>query len=88
MADSGAWTPAAGPEPGFILASAEGRLRAILPEAKRLCARQHRSPIWDAMLAAEDLLGELDARAYVSRIDGLTRAETVVAPEVPEEAGP
>lgn len=88
------WTPAtvSDPEPGFVMADAEGRLRALLPDAKRLCARQYRSAIWDALLAAEALLGELDARAdvlraYVARIDVITRAETAVAPGVPEEAG-
>lgn len=88
MAESANWTPAIGPEPGFVMASAEGCLRTILPEAKRICARQHRSAVREALLAAEQLLAEVDARAYVARIDGLTRAETVAAPEVPEEAGP
>lgn len=63
------WTPAGtnDPEPGFVLATAEGRLRAVLPEAKRLCARQHRSAIWNALVAAEGLLGELeDARSQAS----------------------
>ena len=77
------WTPAGAndPEPGFVLATAEGRLRAVLPEAKRLCARQHRSAIWDALVAAEEPLGELDAG---TQVEGVEAAET---PEVPEEAG-
>lgn len=90
MAEPANWTPAIGPEPGFVLASAEGRLRAILPEAKRICARQHRSAVWEALLAAEDLLAEVAARR-----EAWGRAAEAVAdvlspepePGVAEEAG-
>lgn len=52
------------------------RLRRLLPEAKRLLSRQHIAAPWHALLAAEDLLREIDeARerflAEVDRVCGM-----------------
>lgn len=85
------WTKASGPEPGFVGASPAAVLRALLPEAKRICSRQHRSAVWDALLAAEQLLAEVDvrreawARAAENVADVLSPAPE---PGVAEEAGP
>lgn len=67
------------------------RLRRLLPEAKRLLSRQHIGAPWHALLAAEDLLAEVDARR-----EAWARAAENVAdvlspapePGVAEEAGP
>lgn len=47
------------------------RLRRLLPEAKRLLSRQHIGAPWHALLAAEDLLREIDeARArFLAEVD-------------------
>lgn len=67
------------------------RLRALLPEAKRLLSRQHIGAPWHALLAAETLLAELDAareawRREAARFDDFLRPAP--AHETAEEAGP
>lgn len=57
--------------------SAVSRLRAVLPEALRLCARQHRSAIWDTLVAAEDLLAELDGAGPQSSPESLATLNNV-----------
>lgn len=71
--------------------SPSSRLRRLLPEAKRVCSRQHRSAVWDALLAAEQLLTEVDARREVWARSAENVADILSpAPEpvVAEEAGP
>ncbi len=71
--------------------AATERLRRLLPEAKRVLSRQHIGAPWHAILAAEDLLAEVDARR-----EAWARAAENVAdvlspapePGVAEEAGP
>lgn len=91
MAEPADWTPAIGPEPAFVRASAEGRLRTFLPEAKRICARQHWSAVWEVLLAAEQLLAEVDARREAWRRAAENLGDILSPapePEVAEEAGP
>lgn len=76
--------------------SSVDRLRRLLPEAKRLLSRQHIGAPWHALLAAEDLVREIDgARARflgeVDRVCGMAApecAEEVPAPGPALEAGP
>lgn len=75
----------------FVGASPAAVLRALLPEAKRICSRQHRSAVWDALLAAEQLLAEVDARreAWARAAENVADVlSPVPEPGVAEEAGP
>lgn len=62
------------------------RLRRLLPEAKRLLSRQHMGVPWHALLAAEDLLREIDeARArFLSEVD---RVCGLAAPPADQKPG-
>lgn len=69
--------------------SSTDRLRRLLPEAKRLLSRQHIGAPWHALLAAEDLLRDLDEarvrfQSEVDRVCGMAAP----GPEPAEEAGP
>jgi hypothetical protein len=79
-----------------VAETALDRLRRLLPEAKRILSHQTIEAPWHALLAAEDLVREIDeARARflaeVDRVCGLAApagAEEVPTPEPAEESGP
>lgn len=79
------WTRATGPEIPALLEPPAEKLRRLLPEAKRLLSRQHIGEPWHALLAAEDLLREIDeARArFLAEVD---RVCGMVAPVASADA--
>lgn len=62
--------------------SSADRLRRFLPGAKRLLSRQHIGAPWHAILAAEDLLAEVDALEHQAEA-GMAQIETMFAKAFP-----
>lgn len=75
--------------------SALEHLRAVLPAAKTVASGQFRGPVWEALLAAEQLLADLDCqneqwRLFLERRDRVEQilSQAYAGTEPALEAGP